>query len=120
MPTKNFKCQHGIWQFWCKPCGGLGICEHGRNRYKCRDCKDAGKTSYLCEHYKDKYHCIQCGTHTCQHGNNKQHCRECGTGIHKRKCPHGKRTDKKTARGEPFCRQCREEASQPTVAGGEQ
>jgi hypothetical protein len=112
MPTHNKKCSHGIWQHWCKQCGGSGICEHNRNRYACKECKDAGKTSSLCEHNVYKYHCAQCGTNKCQHGNNKNTCRQCGKTRTRTLCPHGKRKDKKTIWGEPACSSCRDETQQ--------
>ena len=34
--SKN--CEHGRQRYSCKECGGGGICEHGRRRYRCKDC----------------------------------------------------------------------------------
>ena len=107
--TAPRRCQHGIQLHNCKQCGGSAVCEHGNNRYKCKECKAAGKTTFLCEHYVYKYSCAQCGTNKCQHGNNKNICRQCGMTRTRTLCPHGKRKDKTTVRGEPYCRQWREE-----------
>jgi hypothetical protein len=82
----NSKCHHGVWKQWCKPCGGSGYCQHGKNKYKCQECKDAGKPTHLCDHGKPQYCCAQCGTNRCQHGNIKRDCTECGN-----LCTHGKR-----------------------------
>jgi hypothetical protein len=120
MPTHNKKCSHGIWQHWCKHCGGSGICQHNRNRYACKECKNEGKTTQLCEHNVSKYNCAQCGTNKCQHGNNKNTCRQCGKKRTRTLCPHGKRKDKISARGEIACTMCREEHTQPTDSGEKQ
>ena len=32
------KCDHGRNRYACKECGGSGICEHGRQRRRCKDC----------------------------------------------------------------------------------
>ena len=40
----------------CKPCGGKGICEHGRNRSICMEC--GGKD--ICEHRKCRARCKEC------------------------------------------------------------
>ena len=119
MPSS--KCHHGVWKFWCKPCGGGGYCQHDKNRYTCQECKDAGGTTSLCDHGKRRHSCEQCGTTKCQHGNSRRQCHQCG-----QRCPHGKRKarchqcggaslcihgtrkDKKTDRGQPACRQCRD------------
>ena len=29
---------HARVRYWCKECGGGGICEHGRQRYTCKEC----------------------------------------------------------------------------------
>ena len=122
--TAPKSCQHGIQLRSCKQCGGSAICQHNRNRYACKECKAAGRTTFLCEHDVYKYNCAQCGSNKCHHGNNKNTCRQCGKTRTRTLCPHGKRTDKKTKRGEPFCRMCRQEtpgdASQPNVEGGGQ
>ena len=111
LPTMPSKCHHGVWKFWCKPCGGGGYCQHDKNRYLCQECKDDGKATQLCDHGQPKSCCAQCGNQKCQHGNHKRRCRHCGTGSRTPRartlCQHGKRNDKKTSRGEPFCRQCR-------------
>ena len=43
MPRKP--CEHGRQRYTCKQCGGGGICEHGRLRGKCGDCR--GPVTFL-------------------------------------------------------------------------
>ena len=40
-------CVHGRTQggYYCKECPGKGICEHGRQRPKCKDCREARAAS---------------------------------------------------------------------------
>jgi hypothetical protein len=52
-------------------------CEHGRNKYKCRDCG----TGY-CEHNKPKSQCRDCGTGYCEHNKLKYRCRYCKNNKH--------------------------------------
>ena len=46
MAKKGYNCEHGRQRYRCKDCGGKGICEHGRDRYYCKDCGGKG----ICEH----------------------------------------------------------------------
>ena len=39
---KRSLCEHGRQRYYCKDCGGGGICEHGRRRKPGR-CKDCGE-----------------------------------------------------------------------------
>jgi hypothetical protein len=32
------KCPHNREKYWCRACGGAGICEHGRRRRLCKSC----------------------------------------------------------------------------------
>ena len=32
-------CQHGRVRYRCKDCGGSGICQHGKQRSRCTDCR---------------------------------------------------------------------------------
>ena len=40
-------CVHGKRQggYHCKECPGKGICEHGRQRYRCKECREARAAS---------------------------------------------------------------------------
>ena len=43
--TKRKKCEHGRLRYYCKDCGGSGICLHNRRRDYCKDC---GGHEYHC------------------------------------------------------------------------
>ena len=59
-PTKG-PCEHGVkYRSQCKVCLK---CEHGRNRYACKECG---------------------GSRFCEHGRHRSHCKECGGGINLR------------------------------------
>ena len=78
-----------VW--WCKECGGsasksastvvgaLGarsaagaqICEHGRQRSKCKECKECGG-SQICEHGRERSQCKECGSQICEHGRRRR------------------------------------------------
>ena len=47
------KCLHGRQEYFCKDCGGGGICEHEKRRTQC---KIYGGSSF-CKHGKQKYTC---------------------------------------------------------------
>lgn len=50
-------------------------CEHGRERFRCRDCNGVS----ICEHNRQRYYCLQCtGTGICPHRQRKERCRLCG------------------------------------------
>ena len=51
------KCEHGREKYSCKDCGGSGICEHGKRKRQCKDCGGSG----ICEHGKQKASCKDCG-----------------------------------------------------------
>ena len=36
-PLRTGACEHGRQRYFCKECGGAGICEHGRRRYVCKE-----------------------------------------------------------------------------------
>ena len=38
-------CQHQREKSKCKECGGAGICQHQRIRSKCKECRDEEDTS---------------------------------------------------------------------------
>ena len=41
------KCEHGRERYRCKECGGGSICEHGRQRYRCKDCGGGGHVTLV-------------------------------------------------------------------------
>ena len=45
--TTGNACVHGVgWRgYLCKECPGKGICEHGRQRYRCKECREARAAS---------------------------------------------------------------------------
>ena len=63
--------------------GGYKPCEHGLERYRCKECSEAG----LCKHGWQRSLCMECGGGSiCEHGR-KFRCKECGgAGI----CEHGR------------------------------
>lgn len=67
-------CQHGRNKYQCKECGGPGFCEHGRQRYQCKECGGAG----ICEHGLQRQLCKDCGgSQICQHGHQRSGCKQC-------------------------------------------
>ena len=78
------KCEHGRNRYACKECGGSRFCEHGRQRRQCKECGGRG----ICEHGRQRSHCKECGGKgRCEHGRNRYACKECGgSGI----CEHGR------------------------------
>ena len=49
-------CEHGRQRYYCKECGGPGICEHGRQRSTCKECGGPG----ICEHGRQRSRCKEC------------------------------------------------------------
>ena len=110
-PPKDSNCKHGKKRNRCIECGNKSICvhkkrkdtcrecgiydcEHGRNKYVCKECPSA---SSICEHKKVKSRCVECGGQgICKHGIQKDGCRECGSGS--RFCEHG--------RNKYVCKEC--------------
>jgi len=78
------KCEHNKYSYFCKECGGKGICIHDKIRNICKDCGG----SQLCQHKKIKQHCIDCeGASICEHKKRKSRCKDCKGGSI---CPHNK------------------------------
>lgn len=76
------KCEHGRIKYRCKECKGNSICSHGRIKGVCKECGG----SQLCLHEKVKSTCRICeGSAFCIHDKYKNSCRECGGG---RFCEH--------------------------------
>ena len=77
LSAKTRFCEHGRRSngYYCRECGGKGICEHDRQRSKCRDC--GGKS--VCKHNRIRYQCTECGgASICPHGRMGYQCKECG------------------------------------------
>lgn len=78
------KCEHGRQKYFCKDCKGNGICEHGKRRSDCKKCGG----SQICEHNKPRNRCKGCaGVGICQHGRVRSRCKECGGS---QICQHGR------------------------------
>ena len=108
----------------CKECGGASICEHGRQRYYCKECgARASASTGGCEgrarsagpehlrHGRERYKCkvrgfVICDTGgsdtsawsvggICEHGRHRRFCKECGgSGF----CEHGRQRS--------LCKEC--------------
>jgi len=78
------KCIHDKYSYYCKECGGGGICPHDKIRSICKDCKG----SSVCEHNKFKQQCMECGgSSICEHKKRRHRCKDCKGGSI---CPHNK------------------------------
>ena len=92
-------CEHGHERSRCKECDGGSICGHGRVRSICKEC-DGGS---ICGHGRDRSRCKECdGGSICEHGRRRSDCKKCGgSGI----CEHGRRrsTCKECGRGNKQC-----------------
>jgi len=49
-------CEHGKRKYRCRECKGVGICYHDRRRYRCRFCRGAS----ICDHNKERARCREC------------------------------------------------------------
>ena len=77
-PRNYYRCEHGrIYNgYYCKPCGGKGLCEHGVNKHNCPDCRPQrlGKRvrtetkSYdrRCPHGRARRACADCNNWICE------------------------------------------------------
>jgi hypothetical protein len=85
-------CEHNRQRSRCKECGGSGICEHSRLRSQCKEC--GGGT--VCEHNRRRTLCKECGGGgICEHDRERSQCKECGGGAI---CEHN--------RARSQCREC--------------
>jgi len=81
---KSSICQHGRQRSKCKDCGGASICQHGRISTQCKECGGAS----ICQHGRIRTQCKQCGgASICQHGRQRSICKECGGASI---CQHGR------------------------------
>ena len=81
-------CCHKRNHYFCKICGGKGICKHGKYRSGCKECG----ITMQCMHKRQRHLCVPCGGGgVCEHGSVAYKCVECkGTGI----CPHNRRKNR--------------------------
>ena len=87
-------CEHGRQRSRCKECDGSGVCEHQKLRHYCKQCGGSG----ICKHGRRKSDCKQCkGSNICEHGRQKRQCSECVAAYGA--CEHGKAKNR-------YCRQC--------------
>ena len=87
-------CHHGRQRTRCKDCDGSGVCEHQRLRHYCKQCGGSG----ICAHGRRKSDCKGCrGSSICEHGKQKRQCRECLAAYGA--CEHGKARNR-------YCKQC--------------
>jgi hypothetical protein len=87
-------CHHGRQRTRCKECDGSGICEHQKLRHYCKQCGGSG----ICEHGRRKSDCKECrGSSICEHGKQKRQCRQC-LAVHGA-CEHGKAKNR-------YCKLC--------------
>ena len=54
---KKGDCEHGRNKYHCKECGGSSICQHGRIKTTCKECGGSG----ICQHGRQKSKCKECG-----------------------------------------------------------
>lgn len=92
------KCIHGKQKYYCKDCGGKGICQHDKRKERCKICGG----NALCEHDKEKSRCRLCnGNSFCKHNRRKYDCKECGGSSI---CEHNKiKSQCKDCQGSSFC-----------------
>ena len=70
-------CQHARQRSRCKECGGGGICQHNRMRHRCKECGGEG----ICQHARIRSRCKECGGGSiCRHARRRSQCKECGGG----------------------------------------
>ena len=78
-------CEHGRQRSRCKECDGSGVCEHRKLRHYCKICCGSG----ICAHGRRKSDCKHCrGSSICEHGRQKRQCKECLAAYGA--CMHGK------------------------------
>ena len=71
---KILLCEHNRERSKCKDCGGSSICEHNRQRSNCKDCGG----SSICEHNRRRSNCKDCGGGSiCEHNRRRSRCKDC-------------------------------------------
>ncbi len=78
------KCEHGKQKYLCKDCGGKGICSHNKAKSICKLCKAIS----ICKHNRIKSQCKDCdGASLCDHNKRRSRCIQCKGGSI---CDHNK------------------------------
>ena len=78
-------CEHGRVKSTCKECKGTAICPHARIKSSCKECGGGS----ICSHGKRKSQCKDCGGGSiCTHGRIKRTCKECKGQRHLPAQPH--------------------------------
>lgn len=106
-------CEHNRERSKCKLCGGGSICGHNRVRSRCKLCGG----SQICEHNTIRYQCKKCeGSQICEHNRVRSECKECGGGSI---CEHNKRRSMcKECRGSQICEHNRVRSTCKKCEGG--
>eukprot|EP00941_MAST-03F_sp_MAST-3F-sp1_P003294 g3294.t1 len=94
------KCIHGKSNngYFCRECGGAGLCIHGSSRYKCLDCGGKVYSDKKCAHLIPRSQCLLCKpmkkmkrSKKCPHNRQRSKCVECGGKKYVApKCIHGR------------------------------
>jgi hypothetical protein len=93
-------CEHNRERSKCKECGcGGSMCEHNRERSKCKECEGGS----ICEHNKRRSQCKECkGGSMCEHNKQRSKCKECKGGSI---CEHNRlRSTCKECKGGSVCK----------------
>jgi hypothetical protein len=79
---KEILCQHSVRKYTCKQCPGPGICAHGRQRSRCKNCSTGIQRHYatftLVIHALISHNFTFLKVGLCPHGRQKQNCKDCG------------------------------------------
>ena len=68
-------CEHNRERSRCKLCKGGQICKHNKIRSQCKDCGG----SQICKHNRQRTLCKECeGGHICKHNKYRSQCKDCG------------------------------------------
>src|SRR5690606_16035824 len=96
-------CEHDRQRSKCKECGGASICEHDRIRNQCKECGGGS----ICEHNRIRSYCKECGgSSICEHDRIRNSCRTCSFEQHpERWCNHCTMTFVNPLY-KPFCARC--------------
>ena len=74
----KYLCEHGKYKYQCRECKGSQICPHSKRKSRCKEC---GGTQ-ICPHNRLKYQCKECkGAQICPHNRQKARCKKCSDPI---------------------------------------
>jgi len=54
---KKYHCEHKIYKYHCRDCGGSQVCQHNSLKFYCKECK---KIKFCKEHGNDELMCDYC------------------------------------------------------------